>query len=490
MARSFSSPAALVSAAVAGILFGVGLSISQMTHPEKIWNFLDLAAIPSGGWDPSLAFVMGGGLVVAFFGLRLDRWLGLTARSPARPSSRPAAPGSTRRSSSAPPSSASAGASPASAPVRRSPISASSPATSGCSCWRCSPARGSPASSSNGRSVRRRRLPAPRPHDRRGDRRCRRGSRRPRRCGPPRRSRLRRRPRRADRRAPDERTSALMAGSVALLERLGVWSALAAEAAPLRTLRIVDGTGRLVRAPEVAFAASEIGLPAFGYNLANAASSPRWRKPSQRARSPASRRWPRVPRRARPASRSRSTPAMRSSRALRSPPMAAARSSAKPPASPPTSGAIRKPRSSATYAIACRTKIRRPSFIPPRPVHAGATRRQPVELGVGRSSGRIASPPGARRRGSCLRGFHPGRGRGRWPPTGIPAFRHGRRALRRRPRHAGWGSRARLPADRRSGPEPRLPRRRRSGRGAGRGRSPIPARRRSLPPTTAPAASM
>ncbi len=76
MARSFSSPAALVSAAVSGVLFGIGLSVAQMTHPEKIWNFLDLAAIPSGGWDPSLAFVMGGGLVVAFFGLRLNRWLG------------------------------------------------------------------------------------------------------------------------------------------------------------------------------------------------------------------------------------------------------------------------------------------------------------------------------------------------------------------------------------------------------------------------------
>ena len=75
-ARSFSSPAALVSAAIAGVIFGIGLSVAQMTHPEKIWNFLDLAAIPSGGWDPSLAFVMGGGLIVGFFGLRLNRWLG------------------------------------------------------------------------------------------------------------------------------------------------------------------------------------------------------------------------------------------------------------------------------------------------------------------------------------------------------------------------------------------------------------------------------
>lgn len=70
---------------------------------------------------------------------------------------------------------------------------------------------------------------------------------------------------------PDRRTSALMAGSVALMEKLGVWPALVTDASPLRTMRIVDGTGRLVRAPEVAFEASEIGLPAFGYNVANSA---------------------------------------------------------------------------------------------------------------------------------------------------------------------------------------------------------------------------
>lgn len=70
---------------------------------------------------------------------------------------------------------------------------------------------------------------------------------------------------------PDKRTSALLAGSVALLERLGVWPELAADAAPLKTMRIVDGTQRLIRAPEVAFDATEIGLPAFGYNVANSA---------------------------------------------------------------------------------------------------------------------------------------------------------------------------------------------------------------------------
>lgn len=70
---------------------------------------------------------------------------------------------------------------------------------------------------------------------------------------------------------PDRRTSALLSGSVALLERLGVWDGLAADAAPLRTMRIVDATSRLIRAPEVSFDAGEIGLAAFGYNVANIA---------------------------------------------------------------------------------------------------------------------------------------------------------------------------------------------------------------------------
>jgi 2-octaprenyl-6-methoxyphenol hydroxylase len=68
----------------------------------------------------------------------------------------------------------------------------------------------------------------------------------------------------------DRRTSALLQGSVALLERLGVWQQLSANATPLRTMRIVDDTGRLIRAPEVAFSAGEIDLAAFGYNVANA----------------------------------------------------------------------------------------------------------------------------------------------------------------------------------------------------------------------------
>jgi 2-octaprenyl-6-methoxyphenol hydroxylase len=66
----------------------------------------------------------------------------------------------------------------------------------------------------------------------------------------------------------DERTAALLAGSSDLLQRLGAWD-LIAERAPMRALRIVDATRRLIRAPEVTFHASEIGLAAFGYNIRN-----------------------------------------------------------------------------------------------------------------------------------------------------------------------------------------------------------------------------
>lgn len=50
-----------------GLLFGVGLVISGMADPAKVLNFLDLL----GTWDPSLAFVMGGAVIVAFVGYRL-----------------------------------------------------------------------------------------------------------------------------------------------------------------------------------------------------------------------------------------------------------------------------------------------------------------------------------------------------------------------------------------------------------------------------------
>lgn len=68
---------------------------------------------------------------------------------------------------------------------------------------------------------------------------------------------------------PDNRTTALMSGSITALSRLGAWSACQTEAAPLLAIRIIDATARLVRAPEVLFEAHEIGLEAFGYNIEN-----------------------------------------------------------------------------------------------------------------------------------------------------------------------------------------------------------------------------
>jgi uncharacterized membrane protein YedE/YeeE len=62
-----------LTAAVAGLLFGAGLYVSQMVDPYKVLRFLDFSAIPTGGWDPSLAFVMGGGLVVMLLAVRYAR---------------------------------------------------------------------------------------------------------------------------------------------------------------------------------------------------------------------------------------------------------------------------------------------------------------------------------------------------------------------------------------------------------------------------------
>lgn len=63
----------LITAAVSGLLFGAGLYVSQMVDPYKVLNFLNFGAIPTGGWDPSLAFVMGGGALVMFIAVRYSR---------------------------------------------------------------------------------------------------------------------------------------------------------------------------------------------------------------------------------------------------------------------------------------------------------------------------------------------------------------------------------------------------------------------------------
>ena len=57
----------LVLSLIAGVIFGLGLVIGGMADPAKVQNFLDVA----GTFDPSLAFVMGGAVVVTFIGYRL-----------------------------------------------------------------------------------------------------------------------------------------------------------------------------------------------------------------------------------------------------------------------------------------------------------------------------------------------------------------------------------------------------------------------------------
>ena len=58
---------AALSTLLTGVLFGLGLAVSGMTNPAKVIGFLDV----SGAWDATLAFVMGGGLVVNFLAYRL-----------------------------------------------------------------------------------------------------------------------------------------------------------------------------------------------------------------------------------------------------------------------------------------------------------------------------------------------------------------------------------------------------------------------------------
>lgn len=57
----------MVTALLIGLIFGAGIALSGMINPAKVLNFFDIA----GSWDPSLAFVMGGALIVTAIGYRL-----------------------------------------------------------------------------------------------------------------------------------------------------------------------------------------------------------------------------------------------------------------------------------------------------------------------------------------------------------------------------------------------------------------------------------
>lgn len=56
-----------ILAGVVGLIFGTGIALSGMANPAKVLNFFDIA----GTWDPSLALVMGGALLVTAIGYRL-----------------------------------------------------------------------------------------------------------------------------------------------------------------------------------------------------------------------------------------------------------------------------------------------------------------------------------------------------------------------------------------------------------------------------------
>jgi uncharacterized protein len=62
----------LLLSGASGFLFALGLVMSGMTQPSKVLGFLDLGAMATGpfpgGWDPSLAFVMGGAVLVTLLG--------------------------------------------------------------------------------------------------------------------------------------------------------------------------------------------------------------------------------------------------------------------------------------------------------------------------------------------------------------------------------------------------------------------------------------
>ena len=72
-----------LASVLAGLVFGLGLIVSGMANPAKVLGFLDL----TGPWDPSLAFVMAGAVVVgavafAVANMRTASLLGVTMQLP------------------------------------------------------------------------------------------------------------------------------------------------------------------------------------------------------------------------------------------------------------------------------------------------------------------------------------------------------------------------------------------------------------------------
>jgi uncharacterized protein len=68
----------ILSAFASGLLFGLGLIVSQMVNPAKVLSFLDIF----GNWDPSLALVMGGAVVVSALGYLVAKRRGVPVLAP------------------------------------------------------------------------------------------------------------------------------------------------------------------------------------------------------------------------------------------------------------------------------------------------------------------------------------------------------------------------------------------------------------------------
>lgn len=73
----------------------------------------------------------------------------------------------------------------------------------------------------------------------------------------------------------DRRTAALFSGSVTLLRNLDVWEGIERTAAAIMGIRIIDGRGSLLRAPETLFTAEDHGVAEFGFNVPNASLTAR-----------------------------------------------------------------------------------------------------------------------------------------------------------------------------------------------------------------------
>ena len=63
----------IIASLVAGLLFGAGLTVAQMTNPAKVIDFLDIAAVRTGTWDPTLLMVFCGALPTMFAAYVIQR---------------------------------------------------------------------------------------------------------------------------------------------------------------------------------------------------------------------------------------------------------------------------------------------------------------------------------------------------------------------------------------------------------------------------------